>query len=76
MGLEIRIPQLGVSMEEGTLSAWLVEDGAFVQAGTPLFSIESDKAVMEVEAPASGTLKIMAEIGRAYPVGTLIGRLD
>jgi pyruvate/2-oxoglutarate dehydrogenase complex dihydrolipoamide acyltransferase (E2) component len=76
MSVEIRIPQLGVSMEEGTLSEWLVADGAFVEAGTPLFSVESDKSTTEVEAPVSGTLEIIGETGSAYPVGTVIGRLD
>jgi len=76
MSMELRVPKLGVSMEEGTLSSWLVADGAFVAEGAPLYAIESEKAVMEVEAPVSGTLRIIGEIGKAYPVGELIGHLE
>lgn len=76
MSLEIRIPKLGVTMEEATLKDWLVQDGAAVTAGTPLYSLETDKAVQDIEAPAAGTLRIIGQIGATYPVGELIGTLD
>lgn len=76
MSTELRIPKLGISMEEATLTEWLVEDGASVTAGTPIYSLETDKSVQEVEAPANGTLHIIGQVGETYPVGELIGRLD
>ena len=75
MSIEIRIPKLGISMEEAVLSEWLVADGAQVEAGTPLYSMETDKSAQEVEAPAAGTLQIIGKTGETYPVGELIGTL-
>lgn len=75
MSTEILLPKLGFSMNEGLLSEWLVADGGAVTAGEPLFALESDKSTQEVEAPASGTLKIIKEIGETYPVGTVLGEI-
>ncbi len=76
MSTELRIPKLGISMEEAILTEWLVADGTAVTTGTPIYSLETDKSVQEVEAPADGTLAIIGETGETYPVGELIGRLD
>ena len=75
MSVEVKIPQIGFSMTEGTLVEWLVPDGGKVESGAPLYTLELDKAVQEVTAPASGTLKVKAETGQVYPVGTLIGEI-
>jgi pyruvate/2-oxoglutarate dehydrogenase complex dihydrolipoamide acyltransferase (E2) component len=72
---EIRVPQIGFSMTEGTLAAWLVEDGAEVSAGTPIYTIEIDKSTQDVESPAAGTLKVHAEVGQVYAVGALLGEI-
>lgn len=76
MTTEIRIPKLGMSMTEATLQEWLVSDGTTVEAGTPIYSIETDKSVTEVEAPASGTLRVLAQTEETYPIGHLIGQID
>ena len=75
MAAEILLPKLGFAMEEGTLTEWLVADGAQVTEGQPLYALESEKSVQEVEAPASGTLRIIAGIDEIYPVGTLLGEI-
>lgn len=75
MSTEILLPKLGFSMNEGTLAEWLVADGAQVTAGETLFALESDKSTQEVEAPASGTLRIFKQIGETYPVGTVLGEI-
>lgn len=75
MSIEVRIPQIGFAAQEGKLTEWLVPDGARVESGAPLYSLELDKAVQEVPAPAAGTLKIRAAVGEAYPVGTLIAEI-
>ena len=62
-------------MNEGTLTEWLLEDGATVAEGQALYALESDKSVQEVEAPASGTLKIIASTGEVYPVGELLAQI-
>lgn len=75
MSTEILLPKLGFSMNEGTLAEWLVADGAQVTAGESLFALESDKSTQEVEAPASGTLRIFKQTGETYPVGTVLGEI-
>jgi len=62
-------------MNEGTLSQWLIADGAQVTEGEPLYALESEKSVQEIESPASGTLKILVEPGELYPVGTVLGEI-
>jgi len=75
MSVQILLPKLGFSMNEGVLSAWLQADGSPVTQGQPLYALESDKSVEEIESPASGTLKIMAAVGQTYPVGTVLGEI-
>jgi pyruvate/2-oxoglutarate dehydrogenase complex dihydrolipoamide acyltransferase (E2) component len=76
MGVEVRIPQIGFSMQEGTLVEWLVPDGGQVEDGSPLYTLELDKAVQEVTAPAAGKLRVHAPVGQVYPVGQLIGEIE
>jgi len=76
MSIEIKIPQIGFSMQEGTLVEWLVPDGGQVQEGAPLYTLELDKAVQEVTSPAAGRLKVHAAVGQAYPVGALLGEIE
>lgn len=72
MAVEILLPKLGFAMDEGELVEWLVADGGEAVEGQPLYSLESDKSVQEVESPASGTLKILKPVGETYQVGTLL----
>ena len=76
MATDIILPKIGFSMTEGLLSEWLAKDGATVTEGQPLYAIESDKSTNEVEAPASGVLKITGEVGETYDVGTVIGSIE
>ncbi len=75
MATEIIFPKIGFSMEEGKLVEWLVADGATVTEGEVLYALESDKSVQEIEAPASGTLKIKAEADAIYKVGDILGEI-
>lgn len=78
MPIEIIVPRLGWSMEEGAFVAWLKKDGEFVRAGEALFSIEGDKAVQEIESIDSGILRIAANCpkpGDSIRVGDLLGHL-
>jgi len=76
MSTQVLLPKIGFSMEEGTLSEWLQADGAAVQQGQPLYSLESDKSVQEIEAPASGKLKIVAQTGVTYKVGDVLAEIE
>jgi pyruvate dehydrogenase E2 component (dihydrolipoamide acetyltransferase) len=76
MAYEIVMPQLGLSMDRGHIIRWVKKNGEFVQKGEILIEIESDKAVVEVEAVANGLLHILSgpEEGE-IPVGQIIGYL-
>ncbi|MEO6436065.1 MAG: NAD-dependent epimerase/dehydratase family protein [Tepidisphaeraceae bacterium] len=78
MPIEIIVPRLGWSMEEGAFVAWLKKDGEFVRAGEAIFSIEGDKAVQEIESIDSGILRIAAngpKPGDPIRVGDVLGHL-
>lgn len=75
MSTQVLLPKLGFSMNEGTLAEWLAADGDLVKEGQLLYALESDKSIQEVEAPASGTLKIIAQAGETYEVGTLLAEI-
>ncbi|SCW59829.1 Biotin-requiring enzyme [Sphingobium faniae] len=75
MAVEVLLPKIGFSMNEGTLAEWLVADGGEAVEGQPLYALESEKSTQEVESPASGTLKIIAQTGETYEVGTLLATI-
>ena len=76
MASDVLLPQLGLSMTEGAVTAWQKDLGSRVEKGETLFIVETDKAEMEVEATSSGYLtEILVEIGQIVPVGTVIARL-
>lgn len=76
MAVEVLLPKIGFSMNEGTLAEWLVADGGEAVEGQPLYALESEKSTQEVESPASGTLKIIAQTGETYEVGTLLATIE
>ena len=78
MAFEVVMPRLGWNMETGSLFEWLKQDGDRVEAGEILFTVESDKAIQEVEALESGILRIPPDTpppGKPVPVGTLLAYL-
>src|SRR6266496_4450439 len=67
------MPALGMAQETGTLLAWHKSPGDSVTKGEPLMEIETDKATVEIEAPASGILSnVTAQAGDVIPVGQRI----
>jgi pyruvate dehydrogenase E2 component (dihydrolipoamide acetyltransferase) len=70
---DVIMPALGMAQETGTLLQWLKAPGEAVTRGEPLMEVETDKATVEVEAPASGTLSdVTAQPGDIIPVGKTI----
>src|SRR2546425_3486669 len=70
MATEIIMPALGMAQEKGTLVNWLKAEGEAVTKGEPLMEVETDKAAVEIEAPASGILaNVSAFAGDEIPVG-------
>lgn len=76
MPTQLTIPKLQMSTTEGTLTEWLVEDGAMVEEGQPIYALETDKSVQEIEAPVSGKLTQKVAEGETLPVGTEIGEIE
>jgi len=78
MGIELKMPALSPTMEEGTLTKWLVKEGDEVSAGDVLAEIETDKATMEFESIDEGTVgKILVPEGtEGVKVGTVIAVLN
>ncbi len=76
MGVPINIPKLGVSMSEGTLVEWLVQDGDQVTEGQVLYRIETDKVENDVESPVAGIVRITGVEGETYDVGDPIGEIE
>ena len=75
MRSEVLLPKLGFSMNEGIIAEWLVPDGAQVKEGQPIYTIESEKSVQEIESPSSGVIKIIGNVGETYKVGTVIAEV-
>ena len=71
------MPQLGVSVVEGTIVRWLAAEGDPVTADQPLCEIDTDKIVTEIPSPAGGTLtEILVGEGSTVEVGTVLGRVS
>jgi 2-oxoglutarate dehydrogenase E2 component (dihydrolipoamide succinyltransferase) len=77
MLIDVRIPQLGESVTEGTVSKWLVREGDLVKKDQLLVSIATDKADSDLPSPVAGrVVKILAVEGQVVPVKTLIAQID
>ncbi len=75
--MDFLVPKLSATMESAKVLRWLKQAGDKVKLGEPLVELETDKAAMEVEAPADGTLEsILAPEGTELPIGATLGRLS
>ncbi len=75
--MDILMPQLGETVAEGTISAWLKNIGDSVEAGEDLFQVDTDKVTMEVPATKSGVLTaIHVGAGITVPVGTVVAVVE
>jgi len=76
MAISVVMPALEMAQENGKLLAWHKKEGESVRKGEPLLEIETDKAVVEIEAPGDGVLAgVTAEVGAVVPVGETIAWL-
>lgn len=70
---EVQLQRMGMTMEEGTITRWLVQPGQPVREGETLLEVETDKVTLQVPAPADGVLgKHRVEENRLVPVGTIL----
>jgi 2-oxoglutarate dehydrogenase E2 component (dihydrolipoamide succinyltransferase) len=74
--VDIVMPQMGVSVSEGTITRWLKQEGEQIEADEPLLEISTDKVDTEVPSPASGMLtQILVQEGETVDVGTKLGQI-
>src|SRR5438128_6863280 len=74
--VDVVMPQMGVSVSEGTITRWLKQEGEQVEADEPLLEIATDKVDTEGPSPASGTLtQILVQEGETVEVGTKLGQI-
>ncbi len=73
---ELKIPEVGESVQEALLAQWLKREGEQVRKDDILFVIETDKVTLEISAPADGVLKILVAEGETVKVGSVVGRLE
>src|SRR5512141_773147 len=74
--IDVVMPQMGVSVSEGTVTKWLKQEGESVEADEPLLEISTDKVDTEVPSPASGTVtQILVQEGQTVEVGTKLAQI-
>jgi len=73
---EIRIPKLGMSATEVILAEWMFGDGEQVNKGDIIYTAETDKTTVEIEAQDTGIIHPTGEEGQTYKVGDIIGTIE
>ena len=75
--MDVIMPQLGETVQEGIVALWYKKIGDAVKADEPLFDLETDKVTTEIPAPADGVLtEILVETGVAVPIGTRLAVIN
>src|SRR5258707_9667357 len=76
MSLAIKVPPVGESITEVTLSSWKKKDGDAVAMDEAIAELESDKATFELTAEKAGVLKIIAKEGDVLPIGAVVCTIE
>ena len=76
MSIEIKVPTVGESIAEVTLSQWLKQDGDYVEMDENIAELESDKATFELPAEKAGILRIVAQEGDTLEIGALVATIE
>ncbi|MEL7045987.1 MAG: biotin/lipoyl-containing protein [Pseudomonadota bacterium] len=76
MSSKVLLPKLGMAMSGGILNEWLVKDGDSVSEGQVICAIENDKAVQEIESPATGVIRLIGEVGETYDVDEVLAEIS
>ena len=78
--MEVILPKLGVTMEEGRIRRWFKKEGDYVNEGDALFELETDKVTQEVESSVAGYLKIILikeqDDDETVPVNTVVAIIE
>ena len=74
---EVVMPKLGITMTEGEIHEWFVKVGDLIEKGMPILAVESNKAIIEIEAQCSGVLKeILYYEGETVDISTTIALIE
>jgi len=76
MNIQVQVPQVGESITEGVLVEWSKQDGDRVATDDPLFTLETDKVTMTVNAEHTGKLKILVPAGQTVKIGQVVAEVD
>ncbi len=76
MQVELKIPEVGESIQEAVLAQWYKSEGEYVEKDEPVYVIETDKVTLEVPCEAAGILHILVEEGETVPIGKVVGTID
>jgi 2-oxoglutarate dehydrogenase E2 component (dihydrolipoamide succinyltransferase) len=74
--VELKIPDVGESVQEAFLAQWLKKDGESVRKDEVLLVIETEKVTLEISAPADGILKILVQEGETVRIGTVVAQIE
>lgn len=74
--VELKVPNVGESVNEVTLSSWLVSEGDYVEVDQEICELESDKATLELPAEQAGVIKFVAEVGDDLEIGAVVATVD
>ncbi len=76
MSIEVKIPAVGESISSGIVSVWHKKSGEHVNAGDPLFTLETDKVSTEIVAESAGVLETLAAEGQEVKIGEVVATID
>lgn len=77
MKITLKLPRLSMNMDEGTVVAWMKQPGESFKTGDPLYSVETEKVITEVDAPCDGTLlEILVPPETNVEVGANVCRIE
>src|ERR1700737_3272856 len=76
MSIEVKIPAVGESITSGVVSVWHKKSGDFVNAGEPLFTLETDKVSTEITAEKAGVLETIVNEGQEVKIGEVVATID
>jgi 2-oxoglutarate dehydrogenase E2 component (dihydrolipoamide succinyltransferase) len=76
MSVEVKIPAVGESISSGVVSVWHKKSGEFVNAGEPLFTLETDKVSTEIVAEKAGILETLVNEGQEVKIGEIVATID
>lgn len=73
--MKVVMPQIGMTMQEGTIVNWMKAEGEHIEKGEPMVEIETEKMSNVIEAPASGTFKPLVDVDEIVPCGDEIAEI-